>query len=327
MKYNLKHTIFSILVLSSSASSLPVPDASVQNLFNQTNASIEMLKKKASADCAFKEFTSLSDSIVKKHKTLHSIVVSDTEGMVLYEASPTETKLLTGVNISKNRWFSNALQGKSSVYEEIVKIENKKVLLKSWVSAGKKDDHGPFLIAVLIDLEEILTAISRNTTAPLALLYNGQIVYESDWISGTDNVIDLPEFSGVKIAVAKGGELNASVEPIHVSANERTLLLIITVLSVLVGIAGVVSYLINQKTVARMKDVAWIKMEEEQLSDKEKEKIHNLAVSHIYCEIKRQVETHELEDITKKVRGEIEESIRNGSSQKDAETVPELTSV
>lgn len=327
MKYDLKHTIFSILVISSSASSLPVLDASVQNLFNQTNASIEMLKKKASADCAFKEFTSLSDSIVKKHKTLHSIVVSDTEGRVLYEASHTETKSLAGVNISKNRWFLNALQGKSMVYEEIVKIENKKVLLKSWVSSGLKDDHGPFLIAVLIDLEEILAAISRNTTAPSALLYNGQIVYESDWISGTDNVIDLPEFSGIKIAVAKGGELNTSVEPIHVSANERTFLLVITVLSVLVGMAGVVSYLINQKTVARMKDVAWIKMEEEQLSDKEKEKIHNLAVSHIYCEIKRQVETHELEDITKKVRGEIEESIRNRSIQKGAEIVPELTSV
>jgi hypothetical protein len=325
--YYLRSIPFSILFLSSVASSLPVADASVYNLFNQTNASIAMLKKKSGTDCAFNDFTSLSDSILKKQKMLHSIIVSDTDGRVYFETAQAGTSSMAGVTINRNRWFSNALQGNTTTYEEIVKIDNKKVLLKSWVSSGLKGEHGPFLIAVLIDLEEILIAFSKNTTAPSAQLYNGQIVYESDWISSTKNIIDIPELNGIKIAFAQSSQQYGSSESINDSADEKTLLLIITALSVLVGIAGVVSFLISQKTTSKMKDVAWLKMEEEQLSDEEKEKIRKLAVSHVYCEIKRQVETHEMEDITKKVREEIKESIRTRYAQQGSYKIHELTSV
>jgi hypothetical protein len=40
-----------------------------------------------------------------------------------------------------------------------------------------------------------------------------------------------------------------------------------------------------------------------------------MAVSHVYCEVKRQVETHELKNIEMQVRSEIANAVREHSTQ------------
>jgi hypothetical protein len=252
--------------------------------------------------------------------------LADTSGIVRFEARRAEKQLLTGVNVKKTRWFSNALQDRENEHTEIVKMDNKKLFLKSWVSADMKDLRGPCILTVLIDLERILTEFRGKSNTPVALLFNKQIIYESDWVNDIGNEVDIPNLGGIKIAFADIGE---QIEPSIVqdkSANDRVLFLIITALSLLIGAGGLVSFLISQKSLSKIKNESILKLEEEKLSDTEKEKIHKLAVSHVYCEVKRQVETHEIDAITKKVRGEIEASIRN-SSTRNEDRIPELHSV
>jgi Pyruvate/2-oxoacid:ferredoxin oxidoreductase gamma subunit len=304
-----------LLIINMQSFSSAGTDAPVIGMLNQIDVAVKEIKNKCNSDISkATEFKNWCDSLLKKQPHIHTVLIADNKGKVLFECSRHIEKSSIGTNVSKNDWFSNTVSNKSTEYYEVVKNGDKRVLLNSWVSGQKMVPDAESVIVVLIDLEMVLTSVNDLLPAPAALLYNGKVLYESNWVMDASRMISTTEMKGLEIAVMNTNDQilpNATLVPSISLADENSLFLGIAIVALLVGITGIILFTISQNTALKLRKDSYLKLEEEKLSDQEKEKIHKLAVSHVYCEVKRQVETHELHDIESQVRREIETSIRN----------------
>ncbi|HEX2955312.1 MAG TPA: hypothetical protein VHO70_00685 [Chitinispirillaceae bacterium] len=303
-----------LLTLNMQSFSSVENDTSVIGILNQVDVAVKKIKDKLNSEITSMDNLKIwCDSLLKEQPCIYSIITADSNGTVFFEQGRYQEKMITEVNVSKISWFLKTIQGKTSENVEIVKFEGKKVMLNSWVSTSMVPGTKS-VAAVLTDLEMVLSYVNLMHPAPAALLYNGKIIYESNWVQDDSRIISVPEVKGLEIAVMNTDVQSlpfATLVPSMSLAHENRLFLGIAIVSLLVGIMGIILFIINQNVASKLRNDAYLKLEEEKLSNQEKEKIHNLAVSHVYCELKRQVETHELQEIESQVRHEIETSIRN----------------
>ncbi len=303
-----------LLIINTLSFSSKGTDEPVIGMLNRIDVAVKEIKNTFNRDITKPaDLKSWCDSLLKVQPYIHTVMAVDSKGTVLFECSCNQEKSSVGANVSKNGWFSNTSSENATEHFEIVKAGDKRVLLNSWVASQKKVPGAASVVAVLIDLEMVLTAVSTGQSSPAALLYNGKILYESNWVKDASRVISNPGIKGLEIAVMNTNEQtlpNATLVSSISLADENRLLLGIAIVALLVGITGIILFIISQSTATKLRKDSYLKLEEEKLSEQEKEKIHKLAVSHVYCEVKRQVETHELHNIESQVRREIETSIR-----------------
>lgn len=305
-----------ILILNIQSFSTSGTDTPVIGLLSQIDDAVKKIKDKINNDATSNapDLKNWCDSLMNERPYIQTILTIDKNGVVLFEDSHHQEKSFAGANVSQNGWFSRTISGDGSQYGEVVKNGSKRVLLNSWVSGQKTAAGEVSVAAVLIDLETVLASVNTMLPVPAALIYNGKILYESNWVQDASRTISSPEIKGLGIAV-----MNTDDKPLPTATllssisltDENRLLLGISTIALLVGIAGIILFIISQSTASKLRNDSYLKLEEEKLSDQEKEKIHKLAVSHVYCEVKRQVETHELHDIESQVRHEIETSVRS----------------
>jgi hypothetical protein len=315
-KIQISSLMLMLLILKIQSFSTSGTDAPVIGLLNQIDDAVKLIKDKVNNDATSNaaDLKTWCDSLMSKCPYIYTILNVDNNGAILFEDSRYKEKSLEGGNVSKSGWFSNTIGGSASQNVEIVKIGSKRILLNSWVSGQKVAVGGVAVAAVLIDLETVLASVNTMLPVPAALVYNGKTIYESNWVQDAGKTINSPQIKGLGIAVMNTNDHplpNATLIPSISLTDENRLFLGIAIVSLLIGISGIILFIVSQSTASKLRNDSYLKLEEEKLSDQEKEKIHNLAVSHVYCEIKRQVETHELHDIESQVRHEIETSVRN----------------
>jgi hypothetical protein len=304
-----------LLIINLQSFSSTDADAPVIGMLNQIDAAVKEIKNRVNSDMIKDTgIKNWCDSLMNEQPYINTVLTTDNKGTVLFECNRNQEKSSIGINVSKNGWFTKTISGTETEYFDVVKNGNSRVLLTSWVFDQKMIPGAVSVAVVLIDLEKVLTSVDNMVPAPAALIYNGKVLYESNWVKDASRVISNPEIKGLEIAVMNTADQhlqNATIMPSLSLADENRLLLGIAIVSLLIGIAGIILFIISQNTASKLRNDSYLKLEEEKLSEQEKEKIHKLAVSHVYCEVKRQVETHELHDIESQVRHEIETSLRN----------------
>jgi hypothetical protein len=309
-----------VILLTFNSYSSSLTEFSVSKFFNQIEATVELItnniNEKSNTTTDFKSF---SDSILKSQIFIQSILICDKYGKILFDNNREQAQSLTEKNMKKSTWFTRTLQNNDQSHFEIVRVNTKKILLKSWITSDKTNLDDLRIVALLIDLEKIITEIDYNTQNPVALLFNGQIIYESNWIQDASEKTVIPTMGGVEIAIANDqeqGGVSQTQSGNHLSmVSDKNLFWIIMILSLIIGVAGIVWAIFSKTLFSKLKNDAYLRIEEEKLSDEEKDKIHKMAVSHVYCEVKRQVETHELKNIEMQVRSEIANAVREHSTQ------------
>jgi hypothetical protein len=308
-----------VILLTFNSYSSSSTEPSVSKLFNQIEASFELINKNINETSNTNtDFKSFSDTILKKQIFIQSILICDKNGKVLLDNNQDQTQIFSEKNMKKSAWFTRTLQNNDKSHFEIVKVNTKKILLKSWIIKDKSNPDDLKIVAVLIDLEKIIGEIDYNTHNPVALLFNGHIIYESNWIQDASEKTAVPTVGGLEIAIAKNQENGGVAQTLSGNSlslvSDKNLFWIILILSLFIGVAGIVWAIFSKTLFSKLKNDAYLRIEEEKLSDVEKDKIHKMAVSHVYCEVKRQVETHELKNIEMKVRSEIASSVREHST-------------
>jgi hypothetical protein len=304
-----------LLIINIQSFSSTGADAPIVSMLNQMDVAVKEIKNRVNSDMIKDTvIKNWCDSLMKEQPYINTVLTTDNKGTVLFECNRHQEKSSVGMNVSKYGWFTKTISGNETEYFEVVKNGNRRVLLNSWVFDQKMVPGAVSVAAVLIDLEKVLISVNNMVPAPAALIFNGKVLYESNWVKDASRVISNPEIKGLEIAVMNTNDQplpNATIVSSLSLADENRLLLGIAIVALLIGIAGIILFIMSQNNASKLRNDSYLKLEEEKLSEQEKEKIHKLAISHVYCEVKRQVETHELHDIELQVRHEIETSIRN----------------
>jgi hypothetical protein len=210
----------------------------------------------------------------------------------------------TTLNVKNRTWFHTPLEKKSPYIGGIFNVNSNICFLKTYPIALNTSSSG--VLAILIDLKYCLGILTEKHPSPFTLFYDKTIVYQSDPPLQVAK-ITIPDFGKMELVYS-----NISPESVDVSAqnhpkknfsimdleNPPTVFLLWTIALLTIGISLLIIYLSK----SRIKKEELIALEYQKLPAETHKLIRDRAISQLYCEIRRQIETHEMDKIKQEVR-------------------------
>jgi hypothetical protein len=210
------------------------------------------------------------------------------------------------LNVKNKYWFQASLEKGSSYDGGIFTVNSNICFLKTYPITHNTSAAG--VLAVLIDLKYCLGELAEKCLSPFTLFYDKAIVYQSDpplqvsKVSAPDfekleliySNVPAEHFTGLS-APKKDLQKNFSVwdQNDPPSAFFPWIIILLTI-----GISLLIIFLSKP----RIKKEELIALEYQRLPEETQKMIHDRAISQLYCEIKRQLETHEMDRIQQEVR-------------------------
>lgn len=247
---------------------------------------------------------SLLRDVLYNNPQLYGILRIRNDGKVLNDINR-DLKSNTTLNVKKRTWFHAPAEKRSSYIGGIFNVNSNPCFLKSYPI--NLNTSSPGVLAVLIDLNYCLRELSEKHPSPFILFYDKAIVYQSDPPLQVSKVT-IPDFGKLELIYSNNSPesfINPTAQ-MHPNKNyslmelENPLTVFLPWAIALLAIG--ISLLIIHLSKPRIKKEELIALEYQRLPEETHKLIRERAISQLYCEIKRQIETHEMDRIHQEVR-------------------------
>lgn len=301
-------TSFSLLVLCVSTSGFDMDNASVTFLSHLKRA--DSISEFLSQGVLFDNrsdtaIDSLLRDILDCNPQLYGILRVCQNGTVLNDINR-DSNSNTALNVKSRAWFQTPLEKRSSYIGGIFSVNSNICFLKAYPIALNTSAAG--VLAVLIDLKYCLGELTEKCLSPFTLFYDKAIVYQSGPPLQVSKV-SFPDFGKLELiysnispesfiglsAQNQNLEKNYSIMD---QKNPTIIFLPWTIALLTIGISLLIIFLSRH----RIKKEELIALEYQKLPAETHKLIRDRAISQLYCEIKRQIETHEMDKIQQEVR-------------------------
>ena len=289
------------------------PDA----IFLESFSSIDSIAAAVSGTtCKSNNFQRRVDSIVEnvldKNQLIQGVSMLDNSGAVIKDYNRAK-KTIAAQNVASRDWFTIPRTGQIPFFGGIVRANSKNCLLKSYPLALDKNISKGVLV-VLVDAAQFLKQIEFQFKNPFTVTYKSVQLYSSSpentalpfhtTIAGYDN-----------LAISYGAEnISASfvAAPTNQKSPAKTLFsLPLPLMYVIITLVlALISFMWGRSYLKKFKDRRILELEYEKISKEQQKQIHDRALSQVYCEVKRQIETHEMGKIEDEIRHKIEHDVQ-----------------
>ncbi|NLL12652.1 MAG: hypothetical protein GX267_04540 [Fibrobacter sp.] len=301
-------TSFSLLVLCVSTSGFDMDNASAVFISHLKKA--DSISEFLSQGTLFENrsktaIDSLLRDILYNNPQLYGILRVCQDGKVLNDINRGTNSNAT-LNVKNRPWFQTSIEKGSSYTGEVFTVNSNVCFLKSYPLTLNTSAAG--VIAVLIDLKYCLGELAEKSLSPFILFYDKAIVYQSDPPLQVSKV-SVPDFGKLELIYSNNSPESFVGFPtqnqktgkdfsVFNQNNFPTTFLPWTIALLTVGISLLIIYLSKP----RIKKEELIALEYQKLPEETHKMIRDRAISQLYCEIKRQIETHEMDKIQQEVR-------------------------
>jgi len=300
-------TSFSLLVLCVSTSGFDMENASadfVSHLKKADSVSISLSKSTLFKNRSETAIDSLLRDVLCSTPQLYGILRVCQDGKVLNDINRSSNSIAT-FNVKNRSWFQAFMEKGVSYKGDIFNVNSNVCFLKTYPII--KNNSAIEVLAVLFDLKYCLREMAEKSPSPFILFYDKAIVCQSSKPLPVSKVT-VPEFGNLELIYSnnlpeslislssqnQNHEKSFSIFDIKYSP---TVFLPWTITLLTIGISLLLIYLSKP----RINKEDLIAMEYQRLPEETHKQIRNRALSQLYCEIKRQIETHEMDKIQQEV--------------------------
>lgn len=213
-------------------------------------------------------------------------------------------------NVKNKVWFKSPMKDGSVFIGGVFTANSRKCFLKTFPLINKEKKNSTYgVLACLIDLEYCLKDLPQKELSHFTLFYDKAIVFQSDPPPPFSR-ISIPEFGKLELMYVP----SVISDPLTINYHHTTTNSIITdnqtpltsyLPWALTFLTLAISLCFVIITKPKIKKEELVELEYQKLSEETHKLIYDRAISQLYCEIKRQVETHELNKIQNEVRQKI----------------------
>lgn len=247
---------------------------------------------------------SLLREILNCNPQLYGILRFSRDGQVLNDVNR-DFLSNTSVNVKNRTWFQTPLKSGSPFVGGVLTANSNICFLKTYPLITQNITTG--VLAILTDLKYCLGELTGNHLSPYTLFYDKAIVYQSD-PSLSLTRIPIPEFGKLELIYNNTplthspglSAKNQRPEPEFLITNRGPFSVLLPWSITILTIA--ISLLVIHLSKPKIKKEELIALEYQKLSDETHKLIRDRAISQLYCEIRRQIETHEMSKIQQDVR-------------------------
>lgn len=301
-------TSFSLLVLCVSTSGFDMDNASatfVSQLKKADSISGFISQGALFDNRSDMDIDSLLRDVLYSNPQLYGILRVCQDGKVLNDINR-DFNSNTALNVKNRAWFQMPLEKGSSFNGGVFKVNSNVCFLKTYPLTLNASAAG--VLAVLIDLKYCLGELTEKCLSPFTLFYDKAIVYQSNSALSVSKV-SIPDFGKLELiygnfspesfvglsAQNQDFKKNLSIKD---QKNSPTHFLPWTITLLTIGISLLTIHLSKP----RIKKEELIALEYQKLPAETHKLIRDRAISQLYCEIKRQIETHEMDKIQQEAR-------------------------
>lgn len=301
-------TSFSLLVLCVSTSGFDMDNASavfVSHLKKADSVSVFLSQSTLFKKLSETAIDSLLRDVLDSNPQLYGILRVCQDGKVLNDINRSSNSN-AALNVKNRSWFQAFMEKGSSYKGEVFNVNSNVCFLKAYPLT--KNNSAAGVLVVLVDLKYCLGELAENSLSPFTLFYDRAIVYQSSEPLQVSKVA-VPDFGKLELIYSTispqyfGGlsSQNQNTEKnfsIFDQKNSPADFLPWAIALLTVGISLLIIYLSKP----RIKKEELIALEYQRLPEETHKQIRDRAISQLYCEIKRQIETHEIDKIQQDVR-------------------------
>lgn len=299
-------TSFSLLVLCISTSGFDMDNASavfVSHLKKADSVSVFLSQSTLFKKLPDTAIDSLLRDVLDNNPQLYGILRVSQDGKVLNDINRSYNSNAT-LNVKNRSWFQAFMEKGSSYEGEVFNVNSNVCFLKAYPLTKKNSASG--FLAVLVDLKYCLGELAEESLSPFTLFYDRAIVYQSSEPLQVSKVT-VPDFGKLELIYStispqsfeglssQNSEKNFSIFD---QENSPTDFLPWAIALLTVAISLLLIYLSKP----RIKKEELIALEYQRIPEETHKQIRDRAISQLYCEIKRQIETHEIDKIQQEVR-------------------------
>lgn len=265
----------------------------------------DTLYKRISNNNLFRGKPSSIDSLftyaIKTHPEIYALVYVNTNGSMVSDINRDLISNTLG-SVRKKDWFVIPSSTDSPYVAGIVSANSKLCLLKTYPIS---DSTKIGVLAILVELQECLKDLKTSFPFPFLLLYNNTIIYQSD-LQLPYSRIPIPSYKNMEFIYSENSVLQTETmqeESLNISVFEKCIRILATTLPwSLTSIAVIFSFFFFFSRKNKVTREELVALEYQKLPEQVHKLIHDRAISQLYCEIKRQLETHEIDNIRNEVR-------------------------
>jgi hypothetical protein len=288
------------------ATDTPTPSA----LFIESIASIDTLPDELSrhapkSAASTTSVDSIARVILDRTPVIQGIFLIDGSGAVVSTFNRTRKSVAMG-NVALKEWFVAAKTDRIPVFGGVVRADDRYCFLKSYpfaLTSGKKSSDG--VLVVLVDATRFLDQIRLEFGQPFTVTYKSVPFYRS-----SAETTDMPAHATMSGYADLAIDYGARVPAVTAATRRSFTTALFSTPLAFAFLAGtlllcILSYFFGRQSQKQSNYKKFLEMEYEKISKEQQKEIHDRALSQVYCEIKRQIETHELKKIEDEIRQKI----------------------